>query len=188
LLLPQVPPSRAFLVSGQRNKGFSPQGFYGPMNLNRFSLFSYTQICSNRRTSLTQVVHTALWRAILCGSLWQTDALRSACERLCRCRYRAGRPLRGATCGGEKAGDNRFEVGGKFAQRKIVASYKAGSYIKTKVHIDINHWGGLPRMCMAQHGSKGGDMCVAQHLGDVGRQTAGRGPSIAIICRLHGRQ
>ena len=55
---------------------------------------------------------------------------------------RAGRPLRGATCGGEKAGDNRFEVGGKFAQRRIVATYKAAAYIKTRVHIDINHWGG----------------------------------------------
>ena len=38
-------------------------------------------------------------------------------------------------------GDTRFEVGGKFAQRKIVGSYKAGSLIKTKVHIAINHWG-----------------------------------------------
>lgn len=35
LLMPQVPASRSFLVSGQRNRGFSPQGFYGPMNLNR---------------------------------------------------------------------------------------------------------------------------------------------------------
>ena len=33
--MPQVPASRSFLVSGQRNRGFSPQGFYGPMNLNR---------------------------------------------------------------------------------------------------------------------------------------------------------
>ena len=57
--------------------------------------------------------------------------------------YRAGRVLRGATCGGEKAGDIRFEVGGKFAQRKITATYKAGALINTKVHIDINHWGAL---------------------------------------------
>ncbi len=56
--------------------------------------------------------------------------------------YRAGKALKGATCGGERVGDTRFEVGGKFAQRKIVGSYKAGSLIKTKVHIAINHYGG----------------------------------------------
>ena len=64
---------------------------------------------------------------------------------------RVGRALRGATCGGEHAGDNRFEVGGKFAKRKIVATYKAGAYINTKVRIDINHWGARLPTCMAQH-------------------------------------
>lgn len=61
---------------------------------------------------------------------------------------RAGKPLKGATCGGEKVGDTRFEVGGKWASRKIVASYKAGATIKTKVHIAVNHWcaGGLDKV------------------------------------------
>jgi hypothetical protein len=37
MLLPQVPAARSWLVSGQRYNGFSPQGFYGPMNLNRWA-------------------------------------------------------------------------------------------------------------------------------------------------------
>lgn len=45
-------------------------------------------------------------------------------------------------------GDNSFEVGGKFAMRKIVATYKSGATIKTTIQITVNHWGYLElRLC-----------------------------------------
>lgn len=53
---------------------------------------------------------------------------------------RAGKPTKGATCGGQKVGDTSFEVGGKFAMRKIVATYKSGATIKTTIQITVNHW------------------------------------------------
>ena len=58
---------------------------------------------------------------------------------------RPGKPLRGTTCGGEYNGDGRFEAGGRFATRRIAATYRAGALIKTRVHISINHWGGRLR-------------------------------------------